>query len=317
MNIVCCAGGGLRGAFEGGAIEALLDAGIAIDGWGGVSTGSIQAGYMALAPAGDIALQRAQLARLKILWLALRRPLTDPWWKVLWRLATLKPSLHSGDPLQKLLGQAIPSSPSSSVLAPILAPALLGAVDLVSTHFGAALAMRVLSLRDAIRASCAVPLLFPPVIGLVDGGVRSVAPLRAAFDLIRAIAPPGSPRAAEPVTIYLLLTLPLAVDGTPTDPAPMAAGSFKRIWQVALRCVDILQTDDYQKDLAGAVLFNDLVALAATTAALAAWPKLQNKRAATIITIAPETVPYGMLELNPPKLAAFWQHGYARAKAAT
>jgi predicted acylesterase/phospholipase RssA len=320
LNLFCASGGGSRGAFQGGALEALTAAGIELHGLVGVSTGSIQAAFLALAEAG-LEPQRRQIEVLREIWFGLRGE-EDVYRKpslgqlgLAWAVLRGRPSLYSLAPFEALLARHIQSAPRR--------PVRLGAVDLVTGRFVAEGPKDAEGLRRAVRASAAIPFFFslvPP--SLVDGSVRDSAPVGLAFDLAAemlagASTPPldlSTPSETLPATprvrLFVVLASPLTVmeDARPWHAAPLL--------EVGLRAVAILEAENYAWDVEGARRLNTVVAHFAQHPELPRPPFLAGKIHAELIVIEPQSAPYSTLTFEPQAIRAYWQHGRERAAAA-
>ncbi len=219
------AGGGSIGAAEVGMLAALVDHGIVPDFVIGASAGAINAVHYAANPtaAGVLALARLwtelgsddvfPVSRLHgVLALTGRRAaLLDP--------AALRRTLSAGLTVRRLESTVIPCH--------VLATDLLTGEEVVLSN-GSAL--------DALMATTAIPVLFPPTVvngrALTDGGVSSNAPLRSAVRLgaTRVIVlPTGYPCAVRTaprgVVATILHTFALMVARQLAADAPQVRGS--------------------------------------------------------------------------------------------
>jgi predicted acylesterase/phospholipase RssA len=306
LNVFCASGGGSKGAFQGGVLEALTAAGIELHGLVGVSTGAIQAGFTSLAAPGLDA-QRAQVGLLRDLWTSIDRAdavYRAPLFGTLglaWALLRKQPSLYSLEPFERLLETHVRSAPAR--------PVRLGTVDLESGQFRAEAPADAAALRRAIRASAAIPLLFSPVApASVDGSVRDVAPVKLAFDLAADIQRAQLGR-FDGVRIFVALAFPRAVaaDARPWAEADLLAIGGRALW--------ILEAENYAWDVEGALRVNWLVTFFKQHPDLTPPPFLAGKIAGEILVIEPERDPYPGLTFDPAQMRAFWDHGRARAEA--
>ena len=305
LNVFCASGGGSKGAFEGGVLQAICEAGIELHGFVGVSTGSIQAGFMSQAAAG-IGPQRAQLEKLRDLWFGLggdsaiyAKPALGIV-GMLVRVALGKPGLYTFAPFQDLLERCITSGPRR--------PARIGIVELESSKYVACNPSTPSDLRGAILASCSIPAFFPPVApDFVDGGVRNIAPLATAFNLASELLHDSDEW--DRVNLYVALASPRAV-------APdTRAWAHQSLAQVALRALEILEGENYQWDINGALEMNSLLEFFDTHPTYDRPKVLKGKVRADIRLFEPESVPYSALEFDPAKIRAFWEAGYQKAHA--
>ncbi|MBM4183523.1 MAG: patatin-like phospholipase family protein [Gemmatimonadetes bacterium] len=169
-------GGGLKGLAHVGVWEALGDAGVEVDGIVGTSIGALVA---ALAASGmpvnemrahALALDRARVARVN------RR--------AVWINGIRQPSLFHGETLRSLYASILPRKGWGALRIPVL----MNAVDLAdaSTVWFGAGARTDLSLTEAVYASSALPVFYPPQEArghaYVDGGIADTLPIGKAAD---------------------------------------------------------------------------------------------------------------------------------------
>jgi NTE family protein len=169
-------GGGLKGLAHVGAWEALDDLGVPIHGIVGTSIGAL-VGVLAASGmpldemrAHALALDRARVARVN------RR--------AVWINGIRQASVFRGETLRALYASILPRQGWSALRIPVL----INAVDLADgsmVWFGAG-ASSDISLTDAVYASSALPVFYPPhqVNGhaFVDGGVADTLPVTKAAD---------------------------------------------------------------------------------------------------------------------------------------
>jgi hypothetical protein len=307
LNVFCASGGGSKGAFQGGVLEALCEAGITLDAFVGVSTGSIQAAFMSLAEAG-LEHQNAQLQSLKELWFGLagdasiyRKP---PFGKLglAWRLLWGKPSLYSFAPFQSLIEAHVQHEPKR--------PVGLGVVRLATGEFDLRRPRTAQELSQGVLASSSIPFFFPPVEpDQVDGGVRDIAPLASAFDLARELLQ-QQPGKWDGVHLYVALASPINVPPL-HRPAWSAAGAL----DVATRSLDILEDENYAWDIAGARQINELLEFFQQNPDRPLPPTLRDKILADLTIFEPDESLYSPLTFDPPKIRAYWQRGLEKARS--
>ncbi len=155
-------GGGAHAASHAGVLKALIDASIPIAGLVGVSGGALVAA--AWAGGADLDTLVEQASRL------------HPWmWVRGWGGGLL-----SGSKLGDMIDEFIPVASFEE----LRVPARVLATD-VDT--GDAVLFSSGNLRDAVRASCSFPGVFPPMLldgrRLYDGGVSQVIPVRYAREM--------------------------------------------------------------------------------------------------------------------------------------
>lgn len=187
-------GGGAKAAAHVGALRALAEAGLSPVHIVGTSMGAvIGACFAAGLEPGAILDQIERVGSRGIV--------RSPWapWGGLWLQALLK-----GEPLRDAIAQLLPVRSFDELGVPLT----VTAVDLDTGNlvlFGAA--GEPAGLVDALWASCALPVFYPPVVmgrrRLVDGGLRGVVPFSAAAgiaaDLVVAVdVGPGLDEAEAP-----------------------------------------------------------------------------------------------------------------------
>ena len=155
-------GGGAHAAAHAGVLRGLERAGLPVAGVAGVSGGALVAA--AWAGGADLDQLVDQASRL------------HPWmWVRGWGGGLL-----SGSRLGALIDEFVPVPSFEGLRVPVV----VLATDVDS---GEAVVLRDGSLRDAVRASCSFPGVFPPFVWngrrLVDGGVSEVVPVRLAREL--------------------------------------------------------------------------------------------------------------------------------------
>ena len=190
-------GGGVKGSWQVGACQHLIgERGVWFDIISGVSVGAVNGAT--LAHARDLNSLRARLERLRTVWFRVRGS------ENIYRrrrfgalgLALGKwGGLYDTTPLrEEVLGREI--DPTQVAASPIRLK--VGYLDLRSRRFRTAENDHP-RLRDAVLASCSMPVFFPPVrmpgsreIG-VDGGVRNFAPLANAVQALAEFPPENDP----------------------------------------------------------------------------------------------------------------------------
>jgi NTE family protein len=159
-------GGGLKGLAHIGAWRALAEAGVAVEGIVGTSIGSL-VGALAASGAGWKEMRAAAraLRREDIVRINRRAVLFNGIRQV---------SVFRGDTLEEYYRSILPAGGWSDLKLPLL----VNAVDLATgkTEWFGPGARRDLSLADALYASSALPVLYPPLRAdgraLVDGGTE-------------------------------------------------------------------------------------------------------------------------------------------------
>ncbi len=174
---VIMGGGAAKGFAHVGAWKAIQEAGIAVAGIIGTSTGAM----MGAAIAGGRTLEEMEENSRSFR----RRDVMRINRRAVWINGIRSPSMFRGDTLRQFIRSQLPTEEWSELTIPLL----VNAVDLASGQmvwFGHRSEMDV-PLVDAVYASAALPVLFPPVeIGgrmLVDGGALDMLPLGKAAEM--------------------------------------------------------------------------------------------------------------------------------------
>ncbi|MDH1932810.1 patatin-like phospholipase family protein [Pseudomonas sp. GD03696] len=170
------AGGGSLGAVQVGMLQALTDESVTFDLVVGASVGAINGAFFASRPNADGAAELAEI------WCGLGQHDIFPFSVLGATKALLQRSGHllSNEGLRRLIRHDLPlKSLEESVL-----PLHVVATDLLS---GAEVLLSRGGVQDALLASAAIPLVYPPVAIdgrlLIDGGVASNTPIASAVGL--------------------------------------------------------------------------------------------------------------------------------------
>jgi len=228
---VVLSGGGAKGAFQVGALDQLITRRkVKFDIAVGTSTGAIQAAAVA----------QDDIPRLVRTWEDIKGD--DDIYKkrsgTLLAVITGQPSIYNSSPLRRLLADNIDEAKIRASGKSLR----LGVVSLTSGKFHS-VAENASNIADYVYASCAMPFAFEPLTDAakeqwVDGGVRDVTPLDAAFEL--------NPRAI------------LVIRASP-PPQPDERRRYKDLVAIGLRAVDILQSEVSLNDLKNVHLINALL----------------------------------------------------------
>jgi NTE family protein len=171
-RVVCVlSGGGAKSAAHVGALKALDEWGFAAGHYIGTSMGAVIAACYASGLGYEEVLARiAKVTRRDV---ARVSPLSV--------LGTFSPALLRGDPLRQTIAALVPATRFDELKIPLT----VTATDAASGRlvlFGAG-GWSSVALVDALYASCALPVFYPParIDGrlFVDGGLRAVLPLDA------------------------------------------------------------------------------------------------------------------------------------------
>jgi NTE family protein len=172
--VVLLSGGGAKAAAHVGALRALTEAGLAPAQIVGTSMGAVMGACYASGLGPDEILARVEAV-------GTRGIVRAPWSPVagLWLHSLLR-----GEPLRDGIAALLPARSFTELKVPLL----VTAVDLDSgalIRFGPG--GEGAPLLDALWASCALPVFYPPVLiggrRLVDGGLRGVVPFAASADI--------------------------------------------------------------------------------------------------------------------------------------
>jgi NTE family protein len=160
--LLALSGGGAHAASHAGVLRALDREGVAVSGIAGVSGGAL----VAAAWAGGANLESLvdQASRL------------HPWtWVRGWGGGLL-----SGTRLGMMIDEFLPVATFAGLRVPVLVVA-------TDVDTGERVVLREGDVREAVRASCSFPGVFPPMVldgrRLYDGGVSTVIPTRLARDM--------------------------------------------------------------------------------------------------------------------------------------
>lgn len=195
MRALVLGGGSLKGAFQAGVIQAILEEGFEPDMIYGVSVGSLNASYL-VNEAG-----RQTIEHKKIDWPRLSRLLIEFWIKNITgpeAIAKPRSRLTLGfDTLMSRFDGLLDNTPLKNLLRTNVDEFILrtspiklkvGAVDVISGKMVYATPQEA-DFLDYVLASSSLPTIMPPVlikgqrkIALLDGGLRVVAPLKAALE---------------------------------------------------------------------------------------------------------------------------------------
>ena len=174
--VLVLGGGGIKGLTHVGAWRALLEAGIVVDEIVGTSIGAL-VGALIAAGEGPEAMTARALALDKAEIVALNR------WAVLLN-GIRQPSVFHDVPLREYIDRVLPVASFHELAVPLG----VNAVDLGSgamEWFGAG-GRHDIGLADAVYASCALPVFYPPaeIRGrlFVDGGVLDTLPIGRAMN---------------------------------------------------------------------------------------------------------------------------------------
>ncbi|MGE5235410.1 MAG: patatin-like phospholipase family protein [Acidobacteriota bacterium] len=256
-------GGGARGAYQAGMLLELVDTqGLDFHVLRGVSVGALNAAFLAQAPVGrnaseSLANLRAQVHALHDLW---AQEITGNHSVYAARpggfmaVAAGADSLYTVAPLRHLIAEHL----SLDALRASGRDFAVGTVSLVSGRYQEWTPADD-DFVEKLIASAAIPVVFPYVDTgndvLVDGGVRNITPLSAAFR-------------AHPDELTVLLTSRVIAEADGSLPDSAVVAESHRQWDdnwlgtkvgglaVLKRVLDILTDEIYLDDIRGAVRWN-------------------------------------------------------------
>jgi predicted acylesterase/phospholipase RssA len=287
-------GGGSKAIWQVGACEHLIaERGYWFDIIASISAGAINGA--ALAQAHNVDELNAELRHLREVWFALRGNDDVYERRRLGRLGLLlgtRSSVYGIDPLRRMLLKHI--DPVRVAASPV--QLRVGYVDLLSGRYRVA-GNDHPALLEAVLASCALPLAFPPIplgggkeLG-VDGGVRNFFYL---LDVLSVLAAQSS--AQGPDEIWVLV-----------PHVPREISQVKAHWLTLLRRCFSLLTDQASID--------DIVQARQLVDLLRSTPNGDGCRDTTIRVLHPRTELHGsILDFNPRRLRAWYEDGFRTAQ---
>jgi NTE family protein len=179
MRAFVLSGGGNRGPLEVGALQVLLEQGIAPDMIVGSSAGALNGAFLALDPCHDQALHMADLWRES----ARRRTVPTSPWRTLLQLLRGSAYLIDNQPMAAFVRQALP--PGKQLFGDLPIPLYVTIAHLVTHTLYVYGDDPSAPIADAIVTSASVPGFFPPTVHqgetFVDGGIISNLPVRLAI----------------------------------------------------------------------------------------------------------------------------------------
>lgn len=183
MRALVLSGGGAKGAFQAGAIKHILgDLQIHYDLICGVSVGSLNGSFLSMYKKGE---EKQSSDDLLKLWSHINDDAVFHNWYhgLLWKIpAVWKSSIYCTEPLHSLIEKNLDTEKLKSSGKKLR----VGAVNIQTEEY------KLWSEQDdniikAVKASSAFPVFFEPIeidgSLWVDGGIREITPLGAAFDL--------------------------------------------------------------------------------------------------------------------------------------
>jgi hypothetical protein len=167
---------------------------------------------------------------------------------------------------------------------------------------------------DSIVASTAIPIAFPPITAMIDGGVTDITPLKGVFRRFRELRT-VEPNRPQELHVYRCSPFP---DHANTKK------SYRTIPAVASRMLDIMLDNTDEEDFSSAVFYNRLAEIASLVMAssdeklkekFAVWNDKYGKVAIYVISPIREDaadMPEGSRVFDPAKIRS----GMARGRSA-
>ena len=174
-------GGGARGALQAGALQGLLEAGVAPDFFVGTSVGALNSLFLA---SRGMSVETART--LHQVWLKVRRRDVFPGSTLTAALRYLQgqDSLFSGAALRTFMSKQLPSR--TITFGDLQAPCYFTAADLRTKRLYLFGEYPTFPCLDAAIASASIPVMHPPVayqhLQLVDGGIIENVPADIAME---------------------------------------------------------------------------------------------------------------------------------------
>jgi len=177
-------GGGNRGSFELGVLKYLInEKGYRYDTLIGVSVGALNASFLSQYDKKD---QDKGVIELEKLWRSIeQKDIFNPWDNsyfktAIYSLTGKKPSILDNAPLKKLIEKT-----SFRDFNKLDVKLLVGVTELYTSKF-LVIDNHNLQIKDYIRASASIPIIFQPIeingIQYVDGGIRNNTPLKSILE---------------------------------------------------------------------------------------------------------------------------------------
>jgi NTE family protein len=281
MRSLVLSGGAGKGSWSAGAILHLLgNLHIRYDSYHGVSSGAINASFLAMFPTGE---EKRAAETLADMWSRITSQDVYKDWYLLGKLQSIwRNSFYNSAPMRKL----IKSNISLERIRASGKKVSVGAVSLTSGKY------RVFTqddddFVDAVMASCAFPVIFEPVPMrgelFIDGGQKSLTPIGTAID-----------SGAEHIDI--IITSPELRDKKFID--------NPSIIDIIARSFDLFTEKIMTSDIEKAILYNRLAEYGAT-----------SKKPINMNIIRPDhNLTDDLLDFDPVKIQEMIRLGFDKAK---
>ena len=281
MKSLVLSGGAAKGAYSSGAILYLLGhLEINYDAFHGISSGAINAAFLAMFPSGE---EKRAAETLSDLWKNIKQSDVYREWYLFGKLQSIwRNSFYNAEPLHKLLRSHL----SLEKIRASGKKVSVGAVSLTSGKYRT-FTQDDDDFLDAVIASASFPSIFSPIEirGELysDGGLKSISPLSIAIDMGSEI-------------IDAIITSPEFRDKKFIE--------NPSIIDIIARSFDLFTEKIMTSDLEKATLYNQLAALHAT-----------DKKTITMNIIRPDhNLMEDLLDFDPVKIQNMITLGYDDAK---
>lgn len=289
MKGLVMSGGGSKGAFTQGVLVELVEHNYDYEFVSGVSVGALQASMISQYPIGS---SIYAVAALDHIWLGLKGN-KDIYKRWLWgKLAGLvsRDSFYNSSPLQEIIKTNVKDSKARESKREIR----IGCCAYGGGHYIEA----TQNTKDLWKWVCASSGLEPYLLGKwidddfwMDGGYRCITPLQSAID-------------AGCDTIDVILTGPPVT--SKKDPHDNWAGTKRNAVTVGMRCVDLMSSEIFLRDVKHALLYNKLVEMG--------HPAAEGKKKLTIRVFMPEHSLGDGLNFDPKLIRERRKYGIETAK---
>ena len=238
VRAIVLSGGGVKGAFQVGALQAAFDQHphLVGDAWFGVSTGNLTAALCA--QSATRAGQREWLRRAEAIYLGISGNgdiyRGSRWWPLMALRAWRGAALFDPSPLRALIRREI--NPDKLAGGAAMS---CGTVELGSGGYVRFDGADRDNIHAAILASASMPVYFPPVEieggAYIDGGLRNQTPLKDAVDWLKYQSDPDK-------EVWVFLASPRELHS--------AKGPWTKTLEVAKRSLGIALHEIYVEDIA-------------------------------------------------------------------
>jgi len=289
MKALVMSGGGSKGAFTQGVLTVLAENGEDYSFVSGVSVGALEAGMVSQFPLGAFG---EAVEVLDKIWLGLKgnESIYKRWiWGKLAGLVS-KDAFYNSSPLQKIIKTNVKDEKAAESGREIR----IGCCAYGAGNYWEATQFT----PDLWKWVCASSGLEPYLLGKwinddlwMDGGYRCVTPLQSAID-------------AGCTTMDVVLTGP-PITST-VDPHDNWSGTKRNAVTVGFRCVDLMSSEIFLRDVKRALLYNDLIDIG--------HPNAKGKKKLTIRVFMPSHSLGSGLDFDPKLIRERRKYGIDKAK---